>query len=113
MSHIDGNEYAVVQIKKVTRDEYQADKAEWKSVYILHGVLDLLAAGTNLKMMRRIEDSDHIFLCDYFVPEFEGEKLTAENSRLMIGDEIYEVQLFDDVMGLHEHMEIYLKYLGG
>ncbi len=113
MGHIGGNTKAIVQIKEVEKDEYQADRVRWKDAFSLKGVLDLLDGGTNSKMGKRIEDSDYIFLCDYFLPEYNGEKLTTENSRFLIDREIYEVELFDDVMRMHEHLEIYLKYLGG
>lgn len=113
MGHIDGNTKATVQIKEIMQDEYQADLAGWKDAFSIRGVLDLLDGGVSLKLMSRIEDADYIFLCDYFLPEYNGKKLTASNSRLLIDDEVYEVVLFDDVMRLHEHLEIYLKYLGG
>lgn len=112
MGRIEGNTKAAVQIKTVEKDEYQADRATWKDAFPLSGVLDLLDGGVNLKMMSRVEDADYIFMCDYFVPAYNGEKLTAENSRFLIDGEVYEVKLFDDPMNLHEHLEIYLKYLG-
>lgn len=113
MGHIDGNTEATVQIKEVEKDEYQSDQVVWRDIFSLHGTLDLLDGGVSLKLMSRVEDSDYIFLCDYFVPMYNSEKLTTTNSRLMIEGEVYEVKLFDDPMRLHEHMEIYLKYLGG
>ncbi len=114
MGHIDGNTNAVVQVKEVTQNEYKSDLIRWKDAFtIKNGVLDLVDGGVNIKMMRRVEDSDYIFLCDYFIPEYNGERLTTQNSRLLIDGEVYEVVLFDDVMRLHEHLEIYLKYIGG
>lgn len=114
MGHIGGNMDAVVQVKEAAPDEYQADRIMWRDAFtIKNGVLDLLDAGTNFKMMRRVEDSDYIFICDYFAPEFNGEKLTTQNSRLLVDGGVYEVKLFDDVMHLHEHLEVYLKYTGG
>ncbi len=110
---IEGNVEAVIQVQEVTKTEYQTDRTEWKDAFTKEGVLDLLDAGTNFKMLKRVEDSDYIFLCDYFPVEYEGQKLTAENSRFLIDGDIYEVKLFDDVMRRHEHLEIYLKYLGG
>ena len=95
------------------KDEYQSDQVTWKGICSLHGTLDLLDGGVSLKQMSRVEDSDYIFLCDYFVPVYNGEKLTTANSRLLIEGEVYEVKLFDDPMRRHEHLEIYLKYLGG
>lgn len=115
MSHIEGNTKAYVQISSVRPDEYGADHREWKNVFPepLSGVLDLMGADTSRDIMKRVEDSDYIFLCDYFEPYADGEKLTTENSRILIDGEIYEARLYDDVMRVHEHMEIYLKYLGG
>lgn len=113
MGHIEGNTKAAVQIREVEKDGYQADRVRWKDAFLISGVLDLLDGGVNLKMMSRVEDADYIFLCDYFAPVHNGEKLTGENSRLLIDGEVYEVELFDDPMRLHEHLEIYLKYLGG
>lgn len=110
---IEGNAKAVIQTQEIAKDEYQTDHAEWKDAFTKKGMQDLLDTGTDFKTMKRIEDSDYIFLCDYFPPEHEGKKLTTENSRFIIDGEIYEVKLFDDVMHMHEHLEIYLKYLGG
>lgn len=110
---IKGNVEAIIQVQDTAPDGYQVDRAGWKDAFRKEGVLDLLDAGTDLKMMKRIEDSDHIFLCDYFPPEYEGRKLTAENSRFLVDGEIYEVKLFDDPMHLHEHLEVYLQYIGG
>lgn len=110
---IEGNVKAVIQVQEVIKTECQTDRTEWKDAFTKEGVLDLLDAGTDFKMMKRVEDSDYIFICDYFPIVYEDKKLTAENSRILIDGEIYEVKLFDDVMHMHEHMEIYLKYLGG
>lgn len=113
MGHINGNTKATVQIRQITQDEYQTDRVRWKDAFSVSGVLDLLDGGVNLKMMSRTGEADYIFICDYFLPAYNGEKLTAENSRFLIDGEVYEVKLFDDPMNLHEHLEIYLKYLGG
>lgn len=115
MSHIGGNTEAVVQIRKVEPDEYAIDRGRWQDAFDkpLKGALDLTDTDTYKSMRSRVEDSDYVFICDYFDPRVDGEKLTTENSRILIDGEVYEVRLYDDVMRLHEHMEIYLKYLGG
>lgn len=115
MGRIEGNTKAYVQVRTVSADEYAMDKGYWADAFPqpLTGVLDLVAADTSRTLMKRVEDSDYIFLCDYFDLHADAEKLTAENSRILIDGEIYEVRMYDDVMQLHEHMEIYLKYLGG
>lgn len=50
-------------------------------------------------------------MCDYF--DYKALNLTPETSRLLIDGERYDIMLIDDPMGLHQHLEIHLEYLGG
>jgi len=36
-----------------------------------------------------------------------------EDRRMLINDEVYDVLYIDDPMNLHQHLEIFLKYIGG
>lgn len=116
MAGIGGNTEAIIQVCGISDDEYGVEHREWKNAYEnpVKGFLDLEDGGSSSgKLLKRVEDSNYIFLCDYFEPRADGVRLTTENSRLLIDGEVYEVKLYDDVMRRHEHMEIYLKYLGG
>ena len=115
MGDIGGNTNAIVQMCNIYRDDLGSQHRKWADVAKLNGFLDLASAGTNHgSLMKRVEESDYIYICDFFEPKSEdGQKLTTENSRILIDGEIYEVKLYDDPMNLHHHMEIYLKYLGG
>lgn len=115
MAHMEGTTKAWLQVRSVEPDEYLLDREVWKNAFPapLQGVLDLTGADVSHQLMRRVEDAEYIFLCDYFDLQVEGEKLGTENSRLVIDGEIYEVLLYDDPLRLHEHLEIYLKYVGG
>lgn len=116
MRSIGGNLEAIVQMCSLQMDDYGVEKKVWKNAFEkpLKGFLDLVNEGTDSKnLMKQVEDSDYIFLCDYFRPIAYGKKLSAENSRLVINGEIYEIKLYDDPMMLNHHIEIYLKYLGG
>lgn len=114
MGKIGGNINSVIQMKCITEDDCGCEKNNWKPVLEKTGFLDLVSAETNRNLLlKKVSDADHVFLCDYFKPYAEGKKLTAENSRMIIDGEIYEVKLYDDPMGMHEHMEIYLSFLGG
>lgn len=55
----------------------------------------------------KIQESDHIFICDYVEIEHKTSTLVAE-----CNGNRYEVLMVDDPMGLHEHLEIYLRYIG-
>lgn len=115
MGHIEGNTQARIQIRSVEPDEYALDKAVWKDAFPkpITGVLDLTGADVSHRMMKRVEEADYIFICDYLELKADGKKLGTENSRMLIGDEVYEVLLYDDPMQMHEHLEIYVKYVGG
>ncbi len=39
--------------------------------------------------------------------------VTSRNARMIVNSEVYEILLIDDPMGMHSHLEIYLKYVGG
>lgn len=113
---IGGNTEAVIQVSSVTANDYGNEVTGWKDAFDrpVVGFLDLAGEGTNSKsLLRRVEEADYVFICDYFEPVSGGIRLTAENSRIVIDREIYEVKMYDDPMRLHEHMEIYLKYVGG
>ncbi|GAA6488457.1 hypothetical protein [Gordonibacter urolithinfaciens] len=57
-----------------------------------------------------VEDSTHVFVSDY---DEEYAAMTENGLSLVIGGKSYEVRLIDDPMGLHRHIETYLKYVGG
>ena len=84
----------------------------------------------------KIQESTHIFLCDYQtfkglsgewvwdtlnfisgeISTLTSDKkvdVTSENARMLIDGLIYQIMLIDDPMNLHQHLEIYLKFVGG
>lgn len=120
MGNIGGNRQAVIQIMHAAQNKI----GEQEPIYIdaftdFTGWLDLSAGDSrHLNYNAKIQESTHVFLCDYFdlCCRREGQpdiKATPENSRMIVDGEVYEVMLYDDPMGMHEHLEIYLKYTGG
>lgn len=39
--------------------------------------------------------------------------VTSENARMVVNGKVYEILLIDDPMELHQHLEIFLRYVGG
>lgn len=111
---IGGNTPAILQISRVTENEYGNEEVSWQQVILLHGWLDLISGNTNHSLLgKKIAECDYVYICVYFDPVIDGVEVNEENSRMIIHDKVYEVKLIDDPMGLHEQNEIYLKYLGG
>ena len=117
--NIGGNKEAVIQVKAITNNEIGEGVPAWVNALPVMGWLDLLTGDSESeKYNAKMQESTHIFLCDYFsliyyADEKEEIKITPENSRIIVEGEIYEVTLYDDPMGLHEQLEIFLKFTGG
>ena len=134
---IRGNKKAVMQLMTgTTKNAIGGREPLWEDVMELPGFLDYQAGEAgNTNFNAKIQETTHIFLCDYagmvalgtewlwndldfefsFISEISGETIpiTAENARVIVGGSRYDVLLIDDPMGLHKHLEIYLKYTGG
>ena len=153
---IGGNVYGIVQAKSLKKNELGERVATWEDVASLKGWLDLSNGSANyVNYDAKIQDSTHIFLCDYASLTFlhpgwlwdpfsfrDGKTepkqtgwlwspfsfvdgvitdtrigrtidVTSNNARLKVGRKCYAIQLIDDPMGLHQQLEIYLKYMEG
>lgn len=119
---IGGNIFALLQVKgKGTKNSIGAYESEWIDGVSILGWLDLSTGDSkNTSFNAKIQESTHYFLCDYLdmkaVPVGDSDEtveITSENSRLVIDGVVYEILLIDDPMNMHEHLEIYLRYIGG
>ncbi len=107
MKRIGGNIKALIQAKETKRNDLGETIATFKDLKTIKGYLDYMTGENNTGSFNaKIEDSTHIFICDY-------EELPNENEiRLLINNKPYEVKLIDVPMGIKYHMEIYLRYVG-
>lgn len=111
---IGGNIEAIVQ-KKIhsTVNQIGENMEVWSDVGNVLGWLDYSTGQNDVNQYNaKLQDTTHYFFCDYHV-WIRDEGLTAENTRLVIKGDIYDVLLIDDPMEMHQHLEIYLKYIGG
>lgn len=116
---IGGNKTAVIQVNKTARDEIGAGRTVYFDAMEMTGWLDLTDGDSrHLSYNAKIQESTHVFLCGYreLLYQEDGKpeiRITPENSRMTVDGEVYEVMLYDDPMGMHEQLEVYLKYTGG
>lgn len=85
----------------------------WSDVGQLRGWLDLMSNGNGpnyATYSAPIAESTHIFLADYNATIAAAQGVPC---RAVIAGQAYDVQLIDDPMGMHRHLEIYLKHIGG
>lgn len=106
---IDGNTIAQIQRKKVTTGIIGEQITEWENVDTISGYLDLATGNSKYTEQNvKTQESTHIFIAEY-----KHINITAQDGRLVINNQPYDIMYIDDVMGLHQHYEIYLKYVDG
>lgn len=108
---IGGNVMAEIQCCNVKENSIGEAVKTWVEVQKIKGFLDLCSGDSEYeKFNTKLQQSSHVFICD-FVPLKSN--IIAENSRMKIGDNIYEIMLIDNPMGLDSQYEFYLKFVGG
>lgn len=112
---IGGNVEAVIEMQTVTQNEIEEDVPGWqKALPSFYGWLDLASGDSNrINYNTKIQESTHVFVCDYFPLVAGNEEITPENSRMMVNGKVYEVKLYDNPMEMNHQLEIYLKFVGG
>lgn len=106
---IGGNTTAEIQTSTTEKNEIGEAVKVWQTVDTIKGFLDLSSGDSKYTTYdAKIQESTHVFLADW-----KALPAGAEKSRLVVNGAAYDVMLIDDPMGLHRHLEIYLKYTGG
>jgi head-tail adaptor len=107
MKKIGGNITATVQQKTSSKNAIGEPITLWKDLKTIKGFLDYSTGESSTAIYNaKLEDTTHIFFCDYV-------ELPEENQiRMVINSKVYEVKLIDNPMGWGEHLEIYLRYVG-
>lgn len=108
---INGNLIGTFQIQTTKKNSIGEGVLEWSDVVQKKGFLDYVNGEADYEMNAKIQESTHIFLCDWFDCDALG--ITSEIARIIIEGQIYSIQMIDDPMGRNQHLEVYLKYTGG
>lgn len=105
---IGGNVTALLQVKTTSKNSIGESKDSWAIVKNIVGFLDFMSGEAGYTSYNaKVEESTHVFICDYQLIEYEESEV-----RFVIDNKTYEITFIDDPMGLHKHLEFYLKYLG-
>ena len=109
MKRIGGNITAQIQVKTETGRNRMGERiVDWLTVHEPKGFLDLMNGDSHYTNYNaKLQESTHIFLCDYFPMD-----VSEKEARLLINGKIYDLKYIDDPMGLHEHLELFLQYVG-
>lgn len=113
MKGIGGNITATIQVYTTTKNEIGENVKDWINAQSIKGWLDLSSGDSrHTTFNAKIQESTHVFVADYMKLD---SRIKAENSRMIINGNRYEITLIDNPMemGSGSQLEIYLKYTGG
>lgn len=108
MKKIGGNTNLILKVKNQTNNEIGEKETTWVDYKTIHGFMDFMSETTDrIKFNSKIVESTHVFVCDYVdIDKSELELKAFHNNKE------YDITFIDDPMGLHYHLEIFLKYIG-
>jgi SPP1 family predicted phage head-tail adaptor len=105
---IGGNTEAMLQRRTGSETNGIGERIQnWSDVQKLWGWLDLSSGDSKYTYDAKLQESTHIFITDY-VP-IDRKPI---DKRIVVNGVVYDVLFIDDPMELHQHLEIYLKFVG-
>lgn len=105
---IGGNIEAMLQQKSGSETNGIGEKIQrWSDAQSLWGWLDYTGGDSKYTYDAKLQESTHIFITDYTPID-----RSAGDKRLIVNGAVYDVLLIDDPMELHQHLEIFLKFVG-
>lgn len=135
---VGGNIQALLQVKsKGAKNAIGEVTAQWVDCTSIKGWLDLSTGDSkHTTFYAKVQESTHIFLCDFtnlknlstkwvwnpfnFLTgvisqqnKQESVDVTSDNARMVIDGLVYEILLIDNPMNMNDHLEIYLRFIGG
>ena len=108
MKKIGGNTNLILKVKSQIENEIGEKETSWVDYKTIRGSMDFMSETTDrVKYNSKIVESTHVFVCDYVdIDKSELELKAFHNNKE------YDITFIDDPMGLHYHLEIFLKYIG-
>lgn len=135
---VGGNIQALLQVKnRGAKNAIGEVTAQWVDCTSIKGWLDLSTGDSkHITFYAKVQESTHIFLCDFtnlknlstkwvwnpfnFLTgvisqqnEQESVDVTSDNARMVVDGLVYEILLIDNPMNMNDHLEIYLRFIGG
>lgn len=107
---IGGNIDMQLQIRTAQTNQIGEQVSGWHTIQTIRGWLDLQAGDSKYtNFSQKLQESTHVFIADYVDLD---SRITANNSRAMIGSKTYDIMLLDNPMEMNLQLEIFLKYTG-
>ena len=109
MANIGGNITGTIQTNSAPKNSIGEAVKTWEDAFSCIGWLGLQSGGKNYSYNAKIEETTHIFLCDYHRDIYA---LADRDTRMIIKGFAYDVLLIDNPDERDEQLEIYLRRVG-
>ena len=108
---VKGNTLCVIQTQTSTTNDIGETVNTWNDHTSFEGVLGLQSGDSKYSNFNaKIEESTHVLVCDY---DEDIYSLADQDTRVIIKCRMYDVLLIDNPDELNEHLELYLRFVGG
>lgn len=111
MRKVKGRTLCAIQTRTSTKNTIGEAVNTWQDAVSFHGVIGLQSGDSKYSNFNaKVEESTHVLVCDYSDAIYS---LADQNTRIICKGKMYDVLLIDNPDELNEHLEIYLKLVGG
>ena len=111
MRKVKGSTLCAIQTKTSSVNDIGEAMNTWNDHTSFKGVLGLQSGDSKYSSFNaKIEESTHVLVCDYDENIYS---LADQDTRIIIKNKMYDVLLIDNPDELNEHLEIYLRFIGG
>lgn len=111
MANIGGKTVGIIQTKTTAKNEIGEAIKTWADAFKQVGWLGMQSGESKYTSFNaKIEESTHVFLCDYHSGIYS---LADQDTRMVIKGSVYDVLHIDNPDEMDEHLEIYLRKIGG
>ncbi len=111
MRKVKGNTLCVIQTRTSTINTIGEAVNNWTDAFSFKGVLGLQSGDSKYSTFNaKIEESTHVLVCAFDAGIYA---LASQNTRVIAKGMMYDVLLIDNPDELNEHLEIYLRFIGG
>lgn len=108
---VKGNTLCVIQTGTSTVNAISERETVWTDAVSFYGVLGMQSGDSKYNNFNaKIEESSHVIVCEY---DDRIYSLADQNTRVIAKGKMYDVLQIDNPDELDEHLEIYLRYVGG
>ena len=111
MANIGGKTIGTIQTNTAVKNAIGEAVKQWVDAFSQNGWLGMQSGDSKYSTFNaKIAESSHVFVCDFHPGIYA---LADQDTRMIIKGVMYDVTYIDNPDEMDEHLEIYLRKIGG